>query len=118
MIINEILLLLDSNDKEFQYISSQRYIDQDVVEEKIKNNDFIVYVSPLFKYYGKYYKVITDGHHSLEAAKQIGIDPEFEEQSITDNDNISYLPNDPETFLNLNWNGDDWYDVFTGKTIF
>ena len=72
-------------------MSGQRYLDADTVRKKISDGDFEVQVSPPFKYNGKDIQVVTDGHHSLEAARQAGIEPEYIVQSASENDTIGLL---------------------------
>lgn len=99
-------------------ISSQRYVDEDIVNEKIRAGDFDVYVTPEFEFEGELYRVLTDGHHSLMAAYSSGEKPHFIEQDIRDNDAIIYIEKgDIETFLEISNNGDDWYFVDTGKNV-
>lgn len=59
----------------------QSYINQDIVNKKIKNNDYTVYVD-LFDDDGEKVWMVVDGHHSLEAAFQSGTDPIFVEANI------------------------------------
>lgn len=101
-----------------QYISSQRFLDESVVSDKLANRDFVVYTSPEFEVDGDVYRVITDGHHSLEAAKRAGVDPEFVEQTGTDNDTICLLEaGNFEEFLVVQRGDSDFYDVNTGRDI-
>ena len=100
-------------------ISSQAYRDDEIVAEKLANEDFTVYVTPVFTIEGEEYRVVTDGHHSLEAAKLAGVDPVFVEQSIRENDNIAMLENGQiEMFLEHAYVDTDWYDIETGYWAF
>ena len=99
-------------------ISSQRYIDESTVESKIENQDFTVFVSPAFEIDGEKVRVVLDGHHSLQAAKQAGVDADFVEQDATDNDTIGLLNDgDIDGFLVAAHMGDDYYDTDTGADI-
>ena len=60
-------------------ISSQRFIDQDTVEEKIASNDFEVTIATITTPDGEEFKVVVDGHHSYAAAIQSGNKPIFVE---------------------------------------
>ena len=100
-------------------ISSQAYRDDEIVAEKLASEDFTVYVTPVFVVDGEEYRVVTDGHHSLEAAKLAGVDPVFVEQSIRENDNIAMLENGQiEMFLEHAYVDTDWYDIKTGYLAF
>ncbi|MFZ7136645.1 hypothetical protein ACLSZP_09595 [Avibacterium avium] len=99
-------------------ISSQRFIDEEIVKNKIENEDFDVQVSPIFEFEGETYRVVLDGHHSYAAAKQMGVEPIFCEQDCTDNDTIGLLEDgNVEDFLAVQQNDSDWYDIETGYDI-
>ena len=53
-------------------ISSQRYIDNDRVEEKRANSDYTASVYTL-EYDDIEYRIVVDGHHSIEAARRDGV---------------------------------------------
>jgi hypothetical protein len=100
-------------------ISSQKFLNQEVVQEKIQNEDFEVQVSPVFNIDGTDYQVIMDGHHSYHAAIQSGNCPDFIEQNVMDNDNIQLLlDGNIEDFLLTVYVDSDYYDVSTGVSIF
>ena len=100
-------------------ISSQRFLDQEIVQGKIDNNDFEVQVSTVFEIDGTNYQVIMDGHHSYHAAIQSGHKPVFVEQSVYDNDNIQLLlDGNKEDFLFAVYIDSDYYNIETGKNIF
>lgn len=99
-------------------ISSQRYIDEEIVAAKIAAEDFEVMVSPGFEVDGEAFRVVLDGHHSLEAARRAGVPPTYIEYTATDHDAIGLLDSgDIETFLKVVHMGDDYYDVETGITV-
>lgn len=96
-------------------ISSQRYTDDKIVAEKIAAEDFEVMVSPVFEFEGETFRVVLDGHHSLEAARQAGVSAIYIEATATEHDAIGLLDSgDIETFLEAVHMGDDYYDVETG----
>jgi len=102
-----------------QLISSQGYLDDDTVDQKSANKDYHVQVSPEFEVDGDNYRVITDGHHSLSAAIQDGVTPNFHEQSSRENDHIAALEKgDVDLFLQQTHQGDDWRNRVTGKSVF
>ena len=97
----------------------QAYRDDEIVAEKLANEDFIVYVTPVFVIDGEEYRVVTDGHHSFEAAKLAGVDPIFVEQSIRENDNIAIIESGQiELFMEHAYVDTDWYDIETGCWAF
>ncbi len=99
-------------------ISSQRYIDDGIVEAKRTARDYDVAVSPEFEFDGQTFRVILDGHHSLEAAMLDGAEPVFVEQTNRDNDTIGLIERgDIEGFLGANRIDSDWYDVRSGRDI-
>lgn len=101
-----------------QLISSQRYLDDDVVAEKRAAGDYTVTVSPEFEIDGKTVRVVLDGHHRLEAARLDGVKPKFVVASASTNDRIrALLDGDIETFLDSVHEGDDWYWLSTGKFV-
>lgn len=101
-----------------QTISSQRYIDQDIVASKIAAADFEVLVSPEFEVDGKIVCVVLDGHHSLAAAKAAGVAPSYNTASATDHDAVGLIDcGEVEDFLAAVHLGDDYYDVDTGECV-
>jgi hypothetical protein len=99
-------------------ISSQRYIDYDIVDNKIQANDFTVQLSPVFVIGGVEYQVVMDGHHSYHAAIETGVLPVFYVQSASENDRISLLNDDIDLFLQSCYIDSDWYNVETGRCVF
>ena len=100
-------------------ISSQKYLNDEIVQTKIDNADFAVSVSPMFIIDGVDYQVILDGHHSYHAAIQAGFEPEFIVQTILENDSIQLLIDDNiEDFLTVNYIDSDYYYVATGISVF
>ena len=99
-------------------ISSQRYIDDARVAEKMKTGDFTVKVSPPFKIDGETLQAIEDGHHALQAAKRAGVRPKIVVQSPRENDRIGLL-NSGKTndFLEASYVDSPWYYMDTGREI-
>jgi hypothetical protein len=95
-------------------ISSQRYLDDDVVDAKRANRDYAVLVSAPIEYNGNVFRVVLDGHHSLAAAKLDGITPEFDEATLQQDD-AQGLP--AEQYLEIKWIDSDYYDVMTGNDV-
>ena len=100
-------------------ISSQRFIDDEIVAAKRCARDYTVTVSPIFKIDGEDHRAVIDGHHSFEAAKIDGVKPNFVEASVQTDDRIFLLQNGAiDDYLELCWMDDDWYDINTGRGIF
>lgn len=100
-------------------ISAQRHIDDGIVAAKLEAGDFEVSVSPEFEVEGwGCVRVITDGHHSLAAAKAAGIDPIWTTQDATDNDTIALIDDGRiDDFLSTHRIDCDYYDVDTGEDL-
>ena len=95
-------------------ISSQKYLHSDIVAEKRSAQDYDVTVSPEMAYDGGTYRVILDGHHSLEAARLDGVDPQYIEATHQMCDYLHLCRADPEQFLALARIDCDYYDIETG----
>jgi len=102
-----------------QLISSQDYLDDDKIQEKRKSKDYVVQISPEFEVDGEKFRVILDGHHSLAAALEDEVSPEFVEQNPSDNDRIAILDRgDIDEFLEAVGQGDDYRNRITGRLAF
>ena len=99
-------------------ISSQRYIDEKTVTQKIEEKDFTVLLSPVFEIDGQKYQVIMDGHHSYHAAKETGVKPNYIIQTAQTNDKIALLKKNIDEFLEAAWIDSNWYEIETGINIF
>lgn len=63
-----------------QVLSHQSYINPAIVAQKVRDQDYVVNVTPKFiGEDGKAYRMVLDGHHSLTAAIQEGEEPIFVE---------------------------------------
>lgn len=98
-------------------ISSQRYLDEEIVQAKRDDSDYIVTLSPEFEIDGDVVQVVIDGHHSYHAALADGVAPVFVVSTVQDDDRIALLP-DVEAYLEVNYVDSDWYDISTGLTYF
>jgi hypothetical protein len=98
-------------------ISSQRFIDDEILAQKITDQDFEVQLSPVFVIDGEEYQVVMDGHHSYHAAIEAGVEPVYYEQTASENDRINLLNEDIDLFLQACYHDDDWYDIETGVRI-
>jgi hypothetical protein len=98
-------------------ISSQRYLDDEIVEQKRIDRDYMVTVTPEFEYEGNLYRVVIDGHHRLAAARLDGVEPEIVEATKQQDDRIALLGETAESYLEVSYVDSDWYDVTTGIGI-
>jgi hypothetical protein len=99
-------------------ISSQRHRDYNIVDQKVKELEGQKKVEIPVHYAGelnqeKYY-IQIDGHHTLEAAHELGLTVEFVEAPHNDWDSSWSL----EEALEANYNDSDWYNVETGGPAF
>lgn len=99
-------------------ISSQRYIDEDIVSSKIEAGDFDVMLSPEFEVDGEVFCVVLDGHHSLAAAAQSGNAPAYHTADAGDHDAVALIARgEIDDFLVATHMGDDYYDIETGMQV-
>ena len=99
-------------------ISSQRHIDESIVEQKIANEDYDVMVSPEFVHDDTTMRIVIDGHHSLAAAQATGNAPNFVEATSQNSDSIGILlRGEIDYFLAINRIDANYYDIETGKDI-
>lgn len=102
-------------------ISSQKYRDYNIVDQKLAELDGRESVEIPVHYAGELdgekYFIQIDGHHTLEAAREIGLPVEFVEVGKdyhNDWDDSWTL----DEALENNYIDSDWYDVETGKEAF
>lgn len=99
-------------------ITSQHYIDDEIVAAKIAAGDFEVKVSPEFEIGGETFRIVMDGHHSLAAAIEAGVEPVVIEQDATENDRIALLDaGDVEAFLEACWHDGDYRFAVSGEYV-
>lgn len=99
-------------------ISSQRYLDDARVAQKMANKDFTVRLSPAFNVGGETLQVVEDGHHAMEAARRSGVNPNFIVQSERDNDRIGLLNKGKiDDFLEASYMDSPWYYIHSGKEV-
>lgn len=101
-------------------ISSQRYIDHEIVDAKIAAGDYVVSVTPEFEIDGVgLVRAIIDGHHSYAAAIESGAAPVFVEMNATQNDRIALIDaGDVVAYLEAAYHDSPWYDMGTGCDLF
>jgi len=99
-------------------ISAQEYRNEEIVAEKIVASDFTVSLSPVFEVDGEEYQVVLDGHHSYQAAIEAGVEPEFEIQSVRDNDTIALIEQGRiNDFLEIHVIDCEYRHIATGKAV-
>lgn len=99
-------------------ISSQRYIDDDVVASKLAFQDFAVTLSPVFTVDGIDYQTVMDGHHSLAAAHAAGAEPEYTIADRQMADTVALLERgNVEDFLVATRMDSDYFVVATGEDV-
>ena len=100
-----------------QIISSQDYLDPDIVAVKCAEKDFHVLLTPEFEYEGRNFRVVLDGHHSLAAAKISHQKPVFTTANPNNIEGFE-LVNEGDRgvaeFLRIHYNGADWWNIATG----
>lgn len=95
-------------------ISSQKYISNEILNEKIESLEadqpteivlgtWIVGIDDL--------EILFDGHHTLEAARQLDIPVRF--VAIAHPEGLT-----GENLLEQAWLDSDWYDIETGQPAF
>lgn len=99
---------------EYTVMSSQRFLDDEIVEEKKEQliaNNVQKIVCPITKAYlkdleGNDLFILTNMHHTLAAARELGIEIEFEE---VENDFTEST--DPEDVCAEYYMGDSWFYI-------
>lgn len=108
--------------KEPTIISSQRYLDDDIVNKKLKDKNFNVTLSKPFEYEGKKVHILTDGHHAYEAAKLAKVKPKYKISTDTEDDRNILLKSKNkkalDNFLESHYIDSPFYDVATKKEFF
>lgn len=99
-------------------ISSQRYLNERLVAEKAARfSVFVVRVAEV-ALRGKPYRILTDGHHNLAAARRAGVEPTWRGPSTKwRRIQASADPARFEAFLINNLTDSDWYFVETGEVV-
>jgi hypothetical protein len=94
-------------------ISSQRYLDPELVAEKQANKEYSFQSVPV-TIDGEKYEVVVDGHHRIAAALADGVEPEWEPAH---HETQAFARDDPEGFLENNQNESPYYYLKTGKEV-
>jgi hypothetical protein len=96
-------------------ISSQHHIDWDVVETKRAANDYVVTVATITDSESNEYQMVIDGHHSLAAAREDGVQPVIVESDYNYQAEVDCIGFD--AFLAAKWIDSPYYDVETGIEV-
>ncbi len=99
-------------------ISSQRYLDEDIVSLKRQEKDYVVTLTPEFSVGGEIMQAVVDGHHSLAAAIADGVEPEWRIATVSEDDRIALIDKSVDLYLEACYMDSDWYDVRTGMVVF
>lgn len=100
-------------------ISSQRYLDRDIVAQKIRDGNFDVSVTPRFEIDGEQVRAIQDGHHALEAAIRSGNAPNFIENTVAQSDRVQLLKDgNIDGYLEAAYHDSPWYRFATKRDLF
>ncbi|MFM2668630.1 hypothetical protein AAFX24_28205 [Vibrio mediterranei] len=95
-------------------ISSQRYLNESIVLNKMKRDERWIHISPAFIHEDKLKAVVLDGHHNLEASKRLGEVPFIDVVDDEDGCEIELLyQNEIEWFLDWNKNEAEYYEIFS-----
>lgn len=101
-------------------ISSQRYLDEARVEAKRQALQGVDHVDIPIVYAGDYdgqaLYIMLDGHHTMAAARELGIQVRYIEISRSEAGDADDATLDE--MCELHWMDSDWYDVETGRLVF
>ena len=96
-------------------ISSQHFVDWEIIEKKmeeIKGLDKVVIPCSYVGYIdGIEYSMQNNGHHTLAAARELGIEVEF----VTEPDSEGL---EGQELLEQRYNDGDWYNVETSNPAY
>lgn len=100
-------------------ITSQHYLDDQVIVAKLTEADFGVLVSPVFHIDGRDFRVILDGNHSFAAALEAGVDPDLMVADASQHDAVGLLDQGKvEDFLQALWMDGHYVDATTRTAAF
>lgn len=96
-----------------RYITSQHYLNDDIVAEKSASCDYVVdYITVEID--GEEYRIVVDGNHSLAAALADNASPVFEHDESVQ---AEYADMTAEEVLERCWMDGDYIDAITRDTI-
>lgn len=99
-------------------ISSQRYLNRDLVIKKASNFKVFVVRTVDVEMRGRLYRVIVDGHHNLAAARLVGLEPRWKgSPQKLERIMKSMGPVDFAALMMNNLTDSDWYFYETGQVV-
>ena len=99
-------------------ISSQRYLNRQVIIRKATKFKVFVVRTVDLKMRSRIYRIILDGHHNLAAARLIGAEPTWKGPPPKFQRIMKSMP--PESFVAFminNLTDSDWYFHETGQVV-
>jgi len=96
-------------------ISSQNFTDEQIVEEKKKQLIDEEKISLPVLHVEDDIFILTDGHHRLEAAKELGIEISFYE--VEKHETFVGSDATPDEIYEAFWDNGDYRDVMTGDFV-
>ena len=97
-------------------ISSQRYINDEIVAAKQAAKDYTVMVGREIEIDGVTCRIVIDGHHSLKAAMLDGVEPEY--TCATEQDCDREGIEDLDEYLGAHVVDSDYYYIDNGREVF
>ncbi|MGU3345746.1 hypothetical protein [Pseudomonas monsensis] len=99
-------------------ISSQRYLNGDVIARKAATFKVFVVRTVTMEIRGKHYRVLLDGHHNLAAARLVGAEPTWKGSAPKFERIMKRMsPDSFATFMINNLTDSDWYFHDTGEVV-
>lgn len=99
-------------------ISSQRYLNREVIIKKVAKFKVFVVRTVDLEMRGKTYRIILDGHHNLAAARLIGAEPTWKgPPPKLERIMKSMRASDFAAFMINNLTDSDWYFHDTGQVV-
>lgn len=99
-------------------ISSQRYLDPKIVENKSRKFDVFIVRGLEIELRGRPYTVLLDGHHNLAAARRAGVPPTWRGPSRKTARILMSIGEKAFAAMLINNLTDcDWYYVDTGEVV-
>ncbi|WP_426618315.1 hypothetical protein ACP3TY_19910 [Pseudomonas rustica] len=99
-------------------ISSQRYLNPDVINRKAAKFKVFVVRTVDMAIRGKHYRVLLDGHHNLAAARLVGAEPTWKGPTPKFERIMRSMSADRfAAFMINNLTDSDWYFHDTGEVV-
>ncbi|GFM87768.1 hypothetical protein PSCICO_31670 [Pseudomonas cichorii] len=99
-------------------ISSQRYLNRDVVARKAAKFKVFIVRTLDIELRGKTYRLLLDGHHNLAATRLVGVEPAWRGPPPKFERIMKRMPADEfAAFMINNLTDSDWYFHNTGQVV-